>query len=686
MSSLSSEDEWREALITLSQFVYLGDKEFVRDEIHQNAIEICLYLNEDKEPIAYKDLQEILLKSVWSTSLPLKTIEDSCRTLLDEGRISIVGDKAYLNIERREEIGEEVKKAELEKKNIEKLFIDLVVNQYRILADLPLLAKDQYLCIELFWKYLSKLIGLKVGTVAQLLHSSNPRMDVSMSATIFSSLNDDIANVQLAKSFRITFESLFGRRIGIFLSFLFKCSQVLTCWKILSLDPSIEILKKSEFGNKKILLDTNSLIGLVCVNCYNHEATRELMRLSGDLGVKSFVTSKTIAEFKKVLERSNERYALLNVPARILKVINDEFISSYAFELDSDQSLTWQKYYERMVNIDAILTQQYGIEVKDVKDIEIVDSETYEKVITEVSRVWEEARQNKKERDVAEHDAFHLLLIKKLRDEDNIKSVLGPNYWFLTRDSTLFFVNSFINSLGLFKNQISSSIKESYWLDFITPFLNFRTRNKDAYSVFADLLRSEFTTIPKGISPKILTEIQGEWTKYEWLSTNDIEEILKDTVMQTLVSKFAKLDPEDEETKTVIKEMRQHFDTLLSQKFNQKMDAIQKQMELANAQLNSINKSLQEKEQEVGHLRKEVTSLKSDKKRDYQFTIFWRAISGCIGIILVAASLFTYLTNPQPTLNVTIVSCLAIVSGAIFVLMAIAYEQVKARLSISIKK
>lgn len=386
------------------------------------------------------------------------------------------------------------------------------------------------------------------------------------------------------------------------------------------------------------------------------------------------------------MERANERYALLNVPARILKVINDEFISSYAFELDSDQSLTWQKYYERMVNIDAILTQQYGIEVKDVKNIEIVDSEIYEKVIADVSRVWEEARQNKKEHDVAEHDAFHLLLVKKLRDEDNRKSVLGPNYWFLTRDSTLFFVNSFINSLGLFKNQISSSIKESYWLDFITPFLSSRTRNEDAYLVFADLLRSEFTTIPKGISSKILTEIQGEWTKYEWLPTNDIEEILKDTVMQTLVSKFAKLEPEDEETRTVVKEMRQHFDTLLSQKFNEKMDAFQKQMELANEQLNSIGKSLQEKEQEVGHLRNDVASLKSDKKRDDRFTIFWRAISGCIGIILVAASLFTYLTNPQPTLNVTIVSCLAIVSGAIFVLMAIAYEQVKARLSISIKK
>jgi hypothetical protein len=292
MSSLSSEDEWREALITLSQFVYLGDKEFVRDEIYGNAIEICLYLNEDKEPIAYKELQEILLKSVWSTSLPLKTIEDTCKTLRDESKVSIVRDKAYLNIERREEIKEEVKKADLEKKNIEKLFIELVVNQYRILADLPLLAKDQILCTELFWKCVSKLISLKVGTVAQLLHSSNPRMDVSMSATLFGSLNDDIANVQLGKSFRLSFESLFERRIGIFLGFLFKCSQVLTCWKILSLDPSVEILKKNEFGNKKILLDTNSLIGLLCVNCYNHKATRELMQLSGNLGVKFFVTSK----------------------------------------------------------------------------------------------------------------------------------------------------------------------------------------------------------------------------------------------------------------------------------------------------------------------------------------------------------------------------------------------------------
>ena len=113
-----------------------------------------------------------------------------------------------------------------------------------------------------------------------------------------------------------------------------------------------------------------------------------------------------------------------------------------------------------------------------------------------------------------------------------------------------------------------------------------------AYLAFSDLLQSEFTSISMGISPKILSEIQGEWTKYDWLSTEDIEEILKDTVIQTLVSKVSKWIRMMGEAKTAFKEMRQHFDTLLSQKFNEKMNSIQKQVEVANEHLTSISSQL----------------------------------------------------------------------------------------------
>ena len=190
------------------------------------------------------------------------------------------------------------------------------------------------------------------------------------------------------------------------------------------MDPSAEILTKPEFEKKVIFLDTNSLMGILCVNCYNHKTATELFNLSRELGVKFSVTSMTLKELKTVLDRSNERYALLNVPARILKRVNDEFISSYAYEKDVNASLTWQKYYERMSEPAFMLTKDFGIEIVNVDGVEVAEGKFFEIVTNEVSKVWKELRYNSKEDDIAEHDAFHLLYIKKLREDDKRNNFL----------------------------------------------------------------------------------------------------------------------------------------------------------------------------------------------------------------------------------------------------------------------
>ena len=635
MASLTSEEEWRNALVTLSQFVFLGDKDYLRKDLHKNAIEIALFLNKEKEPISYVGIQEIFQKELWNINLPLKIIETNARALSDEGKVLLSREKISLSIQRREKIQAEVQKAQERKAEIEKIFVDILVEQYRLIADQPLYGKDQTLCTDLFWKSISKLISFKANTVAQLLSSSRIGMDVSMSNALFNNIHKEILDKKLGKSFKTSFEVLFQRKIGTFLQFLFDCSQVLTCWKILSLDPSADKLKNTEFEKKTLIVDTNTLMGLLCSSNYNHKSTEEVINLSQQIGVKIRITSKTVAEFKHVLNLSHERYPLLGkVSNRILGRINDDFISSYALETETESSLTWQQYYEKMSNLEDTL-KKFNIEVVNVDNVQLVDEKNFRKVTDEVIRVWAKYRYGKKEADVAEHDAFHLLLIKELREKDNRKSTLGPNYWFLTRDSTLGQVNQLINSLEIFKSHLSSSIKESVWVDFITPFLNSQTRKEEIYVVFADLLRSEFMTIPKGISSRTLIEIQGEWTKYEWLSTEAIEDILKDTVMQTLASKLAKLDPDDDESKEVVKEMRQHFDTLLSQKFNERMGSFQEEMTTLHEKYNAMNYELQTKTQEVSDLKSEVNHLKTDKKTDARFRAFWRTVSGILGSILV---------------------------------------------------
>ena len=188
MSSFPSEEEWREALITLSQFVYLGEKGFIRENIHGNVIEITLFLNKDKEPISFQELQTLLTESLWKTTLPLPKIEETCMSLQKENRIGVKANRVNLTGERRKEIEKEVETVASEKKSIEKIFIDKLYGQYKVTADLGLTEADQVLCIRLFWKYLSRLLSFKASTVGQLLRSSNFKIDTSISNALFVNL------------------------------------------------------------------------------------------------------------------------------------------------------------------------------------------------------------------------------------------------------------------------------------------------------------------------------------------------------------------------------------------------------------------------------------------------------------------------------------------------------------------
>lgn len=78
---------------------------------------------------------------------------------------------------------------------------------------------------------------------------------------------------------------------------------------------------------------------------------------------------------------------------------------------------------------------------------------------------------------MAKHDAFHLLLIKKLR-ELNEGDVFGPIFWFLTMDNTLYNAET-----RFYKPTIHSSIIADRWIQIITPLLSpaFMSDAKEAY-------------------------------------------------------------------------------------------------------------------------------------------------------------------------------------------------------------
>jgi predicted nucleic acid-binding protein len=657
----------------MSQFVFLGKNEFARDSLYASALETTLYLNKDREPATFSDVQALTKEGLWGVHLPIRVIQDTCSKLQQDDRIVIKTEMVSLSIKRRQQIDEEVRKSRWERKEVEDTFIRLVVAEYRRMTNSPLPGNDDRMCRQLFWKSIAKFIDLKINLIVQLFSSKNFDPSLELLDASLEGVKNEIKEQPLRESFGKSYVEMF--KIGKFLSFLFKCSQIMTCVRIINVDPSAKILETKEFPNKRILLDTNSLMSLTCTNSAAHKSTTELVKLSQELGMKIGVTNRTMAEFRKVLDRANERMALLNVPHRVLKVVRDDFISSYAYDHDAREDLNWKSYYGDMSNLTIL--EKLNVEIADAPGISLLDKSAFDQVTEEVSRVWKKKYGEPKQLEVAEHDSFHLLLIKHLREEDKEEAILGPNYWFLTYDSTLGSVNKFINSLKKYKSELPSSIMESQWLDFITPFLNSDAREKEASEVFAGLIQSDQAAIPHGISPRILTEIQGEWMKYEWLSNDDVEKILKDSVMQQLGSKLSQFDDKDTAALPILSELRQQFDTLVSRTFDEKMKSLQTKMDTTEAAVRELNQKLSNRDTEV-------TGLKTKLDTENKFKMVWRAVSGGLGVLLVAAILYIFIANPEPSLNTTIIACIAIASGVILVLIAIAYEQVKAFVSVTL--
>ena len=61
---------------------------------------------------------------------------------------------------------------------------------------------------------------------------------------------------------------------------------------------------------------------------------------------------------------------------------------------------------------------------------------------------------------------------------------------------------------------------------------------------------------------------------------------------------------------------------------------------------------------------------------------FWREVSGAIGAVVIVADLYVFLTKEVPSLQAMFLSMAFLVAGVVLILMAIAYEQVKAHIGL----
>lgn len=305
--------------------------------------------------------------------------------------------------------------------------------------------------------------------------------------------------------------------------------------QILNLDPNCIALEKASLAKKKVYLDTNIIIATICSGDESHRAVVDLVRLTKDLGVELSFTSRTKEELLGRFRESTDLYLRLsgvssNVARKAMELISDPFIKSFRMEQMAGSGSAWDWFSAKMNSVEVICKDSHGIEFDQERLDEILSHPDLKQL---TSNVYKAAYPNKTEK-VAQHDAFHILLIGELRKKET-PDELGTNHWFLTLDHTLERAErDFAREMGR-EQGLCCNIHASTWLDLISTFLSPDIAREEPPIIFARLLASELPSLTKPLDPYDIVDLIGPWMDDPSLETESLRRIVgNDFVRKTL--------------------------------------------------------------------------------------------------------------------------------------------------------
>ena len=358
----------------------------------------------------------------------------------------------------------------------------------------------------------------------------------------YNKLNQD---KELINAQRISILELFHRGDEELSYFLYSLSQAYYLIEILHLDPDCQKITKESCQRKIIYLDTNILIHLLMGESKIKHSTEKEIMFAKNLGMKLRVTQRTIEEFMDwILETRGKMEKIefdKNIQRRFERskdILENGIVKDFLEKKSNNPSLTIEGYFARLEKIESLL-KKYSIKVD--KEVELKDTSKLDGVTEFVHRF---AIKSEK---VAEHDAYHILLIQELRKKDNI-DILGCNYWFLTHDSTLRNVDFLLKDHFDFP----ATIRGEQFIEMISPILAPDISAKDISEVFKHLLSSSLPPLTATIKQEDWLKIQGHWMDDEDLSSEDIIEIIGSSFMRNYLTKIREEKKEEVKAEEIV--------------------------------------------------------------------------------------------------------------------------------------
>ena len=196
--------------------------------------------------------------------------------------------------------------------------------------------------------------------------------------------------------------------------------------------------------------------------------------------------------------------------------MEDPFIKTFWQETRQNKQLTWKGFLIGKEGFKEFLSEKYGIN-QDTPEFDVDQNDP------KFRKMMDSCFYSSENKNVyaITHDAYHILLIQHLRENESVDE-LGFKTYFLTRDSSLNFAENKVCKDGGAYNTIHINI----WLQMISPFLSPKMCSGEASNAYANLLGSLFPSLTKSIDPNVLIGIMGVWMEDPSIDTEALRRII----------------------------------------------------------------------------------------------------------------------------------------------------------------
>ncbi len=430
-------------------------------------------------------------------------------------------------------------------------------------------------------------------------------------------------------------------------------------WHIIQIDESCSEYFKETTKGQMLILDNNILFSLIGLDGPQLlAAIHNLLKYANELEYKLVVTTKTLDEFYESIQNKSEKaYGYSRYSKDIAKVAvsildSSNFIVSYLSEFVKN-GLSIEEFAIEKSHIKNVL-DAFNISITSEFREEI---ESSEELLDEES-ILRDSCGGSFSQSIIEHDAFHRILIKKIREDYKYK-YSEAKAWFLTHDSKLpvyahyalkgrralpfcISINEWmqINRPFLKRTQNSEEFENSFQLLVTQPFLRSALSNFKVDKVREKLLSklNRYQNIGSQLAFDLVTDVHFIHT----LSKQTSDEKIEEKIEEAIVHINNNLKEENKEIYTLLEiqetESKEKIETLNSNLKSIKLELIKKdeshlslvgEMKKLQHSIDEMNKKVDGKESEVNkskielEIKNQEIERISSKVKKQKTIIYW---------------------------------------------------------------